>query len=297
MTEQEFFSGIQSDNADLRYAAWSKADQMDATVIPQLMKLLVAEQPGVRKAADEALNNIVHSAGKEAGGTKCKAVIQKLLGAGADQPKWVRIVALRHLSEIGDDSVVSPVAKLLANPELQEEAVFCLERIPGKAATMALINSGTEVNEDFIPRLLAALGHRRAEEAADICAQAMKHPNMKIAMAGMKALGRIGVKPTVSAKPPEFDSLPPGDQIDFMDSALRYADAQVEQGNLEDAAKVYSVALGREEEHWQCAAIIGIAKIPDPRVTEVISSKLTSGSNQVRITAEKALAALKKPRG
>jgi HEAT repeat protein len=207
----------------------------------------------------------------------------------------VRIVVLRHLSEIGDDSVVPAVAKLMANPELQEEAVFCLERIPGKAATMALISSLPDVKEDFMPRVLAALGHRQAEEAADFCAEAMKHSNPKIAMAGMKALGRIGKKPGVSAKAPEIESLTAWDKIEFMDSILRYADAQVRAtDNLEDVAKILLFALNREEEHIQCAAIISISKIPDPRAAEAISSKLQSSSSQVRITAEKALAAMKK---
>lgn len=294
MTEQEFFAGIQSDNADTRYAAWSKAAEMDAAVIPQLLKLLVADQPGVRKAADEALNNIVHSVGKETGGAKRKAVVGKLMGLGGDQPKWVKIVVLRHLSEIGDDTVVPGVTKLLMDPELEEEAVFCLERIPGKAATMALIDAGPAVRESFIPRVLAALGHRRAEEAADICAQAMKSSNPKISMAAMKALARIGKKPSVDVKAPEPDSLPLEDQIEFWDAALRYADAQIGQGNLEDAAKILQVALQRDEPHIQCAAIVSLSKVLDPRAAEAISTKLQSNSPQVRITAEKTLAAMKK---
>jgi len=41
----------------------------------------------------------------------------------------------------------------------------------------------------FKPRILAALGHRRVEEAADLCAAAIASKNLDIAMAGMKAGG------------------------------------------------------------------------------------------------------------
>src|SRR5580700_6037996 len=98
-TSEKFLTDIRNDNADVRYAAWSRAGEMDPEVIPQLGKLLIAEQPGVRKAAGEALKNIVHSAGKEPGGARRAAVVRQLIALAADgQPVWVRTVALRHLS-------------------------------------------------------------------------------------------------------------------------------------------------------------------------------------------------------
>ena len=50
---EKFLAEIRSDNADVRYAAWSRAGEMDPEVIPELGKLLTAEQPGVRKASGE----------------------------------------------------------------------------------------------------------------------------------------------------------------------------------------------------------------------------------------------------
>jgi hypothetical protein len=130
---EKFLADIRNDNADVRYGAWSRAGEMDPEVIPALGKLLVAEPPGVSKAAGEGLKNIVHSVGKTVGGSKRAAVVRQLIALTADgQPVWVRTVALRHLSLIGGDETVPAAAKLLHNAELQEEAAFCLERIPGK---------------------------------------------------------------------------------------------------------------------------------------------------------------------
>ena len=63
--EDKFLADIKGDDAEARLAAWQIADQMDPEVIPALSQLLVSKKPGVRKAAAEALNHVVHSVGKE----------------------------------------------------------------------------------------------------------------------------------------------------------------------------------------------------------------------------------------
>ena len=291
----KFLADIRNANADVRYAAWNRAGEMDPEVIPQLGKLLTAEQPGVRKAAGEALKNIVHSVGKEPGGARRAAVVRQLIGLTGDgQPAWVRTVALRHLSLIGGDESVPVAAKLLRNAELQEEAAFCLERIPGSASTAALMTAFPEVGEAFKPRILAALGHRGAEEAADLCAAAINSKNIDIALAGVKATARIGKKPSVTVKPPNYDSLSGWQKVEYTDSILRFADDQVRRGATQDAITHYRDILNRPEEHLQCAAIIGLSKTNTPEAASLIFTKLKSDNNNVRITAGKAWAAMAK---
>ena len=168
---EKFLAAIRSDDAEVRFAAWSTAGDADPEVIPSLGKLLVADQPGVRKAADESLKRMVHGVGKQPEGARRAAVVKQLIGLTADgQSGWTRTIALRHLSLIGGDETVPAAAKLLRNVELQEEAIFCLERIPGAASTQAIMTAMPDVSDAFKPRLLAALGHRKAEEATDLCA-------------------------------------------------------------------------------------------------------------------------------
>jgi hypothetical protein len=294
-TSEKFLTDIRNDNADVRYAAWSRAGEMDPEVIPQLGKLLTAEQPGVRKAAGEALKNIVHSDGKEPGGARRAVVVRQLIALTADgQPVWVRTVALRHLSLIGGDETVPVAAKLLRNAELQEEAAFCLERIPGSVSTAALMSALPDVSDAFKPRILAALGHRRAEEASNLCAAAVGSKNMDIAMAGMKAAARIGKKPTVEVKAPNYDSLSGWQKVEYTDSVLRFADDQLRRGAIDDAIQHYRGFLNRPEEHLQCAAIIGLSKTNTPEAASLIFTKLKSDNNNVRITATKAWAAMAK---
>jgi HEAT repeat protein len=290
---EKFLSEIKSDDAEVRFAAWTRAGQIDTEVIPQLGKLLVADEPGVRKAADESLKRMVHGVGKPPGGARRAAVVKELLALTTEgQAGWTRTIALRHLSLIGGDETVPAAALLIRNFELQEEAVFCLERIPGTAATQALMAALPYVGDPFKPRILAALGHRRAEEAADLCAGSTDSPNIEIVMAGLKATARIGKKPSVTIKAPAYDSLTGWQKIEYTDSTLRYADDQVRRGNIDDAIKYYRGFLDRPEEFLQCAAIIGLSKTGSPEAAGLIYQKLKSANNTVRITAHKAWAAM-----
>ena len=309
--EDKFLADIKSDDEDVRYAAWDIADQMDPEVIPALSELLAVDKPGVRKAADEALNNIVHSVGKEVNPAGLRAnagrpdapgqldkrqqVVAKLLDLLTGQRhNTEKATALRRLSLIATTDDVLAVAKLVHDPKLREEAVFCLERIPGKTSEEALLAALPDAAEDFKPRLLAALGHRRAEEAVSACLDAMKSSDTTIAMAGMKAAGRIGIGTGGQAQLPDYDSLSDWQKIEYTDSLLRYADAQARRGKPEDAFAIYQAALKRDEGHWQCAAIIGLAKIGTAEAAAAIFPKLKSDDNTVRITAQKAWVAMSK---
>jgi HEAT repeat protein len=278
---EKFLKEIQNDNADVRYAAWIRTGEMDPEVIPELAKLLTTSPPGVRRAAEEALKNMVHSVGKDPAAPKRPAVVRQT-------------IALRHLSLIGGDETVPAAAKLLRSADLQEEAVFCLERIPGKAATQALMAAGPEVSDAFKPRVLAALGHRGADEAADLCAKAMASPNVDVSLAAMKAVARIGKKPSGDVKPPNESALSDWQKTELADSVLRYADAQVQRGNAGEAVKIYKEILQRPQEHLQCAALIGLGKANTPEAAALIFTRLHSDNRTVRITAGKVWASMAK---
>ena len=244
--------------------------------------------PGVRKAAGEALNRVVHWVGKEPGGKKRAAVVAGLLALTAPaEPAWTRTVALRHLSEIGGEETVPKAAPLLRDAQLQEEAVFCLERIPGKASTAALMAAYKDVKDDFKPRLLAALGHRRAGRGLELCAAAMRHSDTAIALAAMKALARIGKKPAADVKPPDINSLNDFQKLEFADSALRLAEALARDGNTKDALKIYRESSRRPKSTCNAPPSSASPKPPPPKPPRSIFTKLKSDNAKVRITAQK----------
>jgi hypothetical protein len=267
---------------------------MDADVIPDLAKLIMSENPGVSKAAREAIVTLTHGAGKDTSTPKRGEVVKRLLDqVPAANPLPVRAHALRQLSLIAGEDSVPVIAKWIHQADMREEVAFCLERIPGAASNKAFLAAYSQAKDDFKPRILAALGHRRAAEAVPLCVEAMRSPNKDIALAATKAFGRIGGKPAGAFRPPDAGSLSAFQRTEHMDALLRYADAQAKQGNAAEALRLYKTALEKPEEHWQCAAIVGIAKIQTPEAASVIFPKLKSGQRNVRATAQKAWDSLK----
>ena len=116
----------------------------------------------------------------------------------------------------------------------------------------------------------------------------MQSSDLTVALAGMKAWGRIGIGTESGVTFPETDGLTDWQRIEFDDSLLRFADAQVEKGNPEEATGIYLRNLARDEEHLQCAAIIGLAQIGTAKAVAAIFPKLRSDNNTVKLTARQA---------
>ncbi|MEO8657617.1 MAG: hypothetical protein ABI693_04065 [Bryobacteraceae bacterium] len=296
MEDQKLLAAIQSENADVRFAAWRQAGESTAAVVPELGRLMGASTAPVSKAAREALTTMAHAVGKDADAPGRAALVTALLGLTTKSNSLpVRVHAFRLLSGIAGADKAAQVAAALRLPEVQEEAIYCLERIPGTDADRELLASYKDVKDDFKPRVLYALGHRRVQEAAAVCAEAMRSANKQIAMAAVRAYGRIGKPAAAAAVYPDSGALSEWQRVEEMDSQLRFADHQARDGNHTEAMRIYAVALGRAEEHWQCAGIIGLAKIGTPEAAVAIHPKLKSQNRVVRITAEKAWISMAPP--
>jgi len=291
----KFLADIQNENADVRFAAWSQAGKMDAKVVQPLAKLLAHEKPGVVKAVGEALKVLAHSAGKEAANPKRKEISKELVASlSGDQPVKARTTILRCLSLIAVADSVSAVEKWMADKDLREEAVYCLERTPGKEATDTLIRSLKSAPDDFKPRIMAALGHRKDKAAMDVLDELSTSTNTTIVISAIAAIGRIGVKPA-KGKMPGDESLSPRDKRVFIDSVLRFADAEL-KNNPDESLRWYKYVLTEgKEKHFQCAAVIGLAKINRPDAAEAVVPLLANESPAVRSTTKKALMSMKGP--
>ena len=285
MDTRKFLNDIQSNDADARFNAWRAAGDVDPVVIGDLGKLAGSSTPGIARAAREALTTMTHSVGKNLNAPNREAVVKGLLSLNnAALP--VRIHALRLLSNIAGEDAVGPIAKDIDNPDLREEVVYCLERIPGDASMEALLQAYPQAKDDFKPRILAAFGHRRYAKAAAVCTMASQSKDSAIAVAGLKAAARIGLS---SAPPqPVMEGLTETQKTEVIDSRLRIADAQARAGNKPAALNMYKALLERPEEHFQCAAIVGIAKLGTADAAALILPRTKSSNRNVRITAQNA---------
>lgn len=276
---RNFLVELNSPNADIRFAAWRAAGDLPSALIPEVGKLAASPTPGLAKAAREALTTLAHSVGKDPAAPRRASVVKGLLDLAAQSsPLPVRIHVLRLLSGIAGDTEVPAIARFLAAPDAREEAIYCLERIPGEVAEKAIIAAYASAADDFKPRVLAALGHRRIAGGAAVCAEALRSPNQDIATAALKAAARIGQAP--------LPRIPDGPEK--ADAVLRFAEAQLKQGNTAEALKLYRTLIDDPAPHVQCAAILGLAKLRTADAATAILPKLKSPNSTVRLTAQSA---------
>lgn len=279
MQTRNFLAELNDPNADVRFAAWRAAGDLPPALIPEVGKLAGSSNPGLAKAAREALTTLAHSVGKDPQSPKRGAVVAGLMGlTAASWPLPMRVHAVRLLSGIAGDSEVAALAKLLASPELREEVIYALERIPGAVSVKAIAGAYAGAAEEFKPRILAALGHRKAQEGAALCAEAMKSPNKDLAAAAVKAAARIGKAPV--------PQLPEGPEK--ADAVLRFAEAQLQAGNTAEALRLYRSLANDTAAHVQCAAVIGMGKVGTAEAAAALLPMLKSANATVRITARKA---------
>jgi HEAT repeat protein len=82
---------------------------------------------------------MVRHLGRPGNGEQQKATVTALLGLMAgNQPAAVKREAVWAISELGGEECVAPVAALLADEALRQDACMVLERLPGKKAVEAL---------------------------------------------------------------------------------------------------------------------------------------------------------------
>ena len=141
MTVEELLAKIKDKNDKVRSAAWLAAGDVGASAVKPLATVAgdKTSELEVGRAAKRALWKIVRTAGSPGADAEKKAVVAELLALLAQgQPAPLAREVLWMLSEIGGDESVPPVAKLLANLELREDARCCLQRIPGDKSLWAL---------------------------------------------------------------------------------------------------------------------------------------------------------------
>ncbi len=255
MDKQEFLNAIAGSDVEKRFRAWRSAGEQGADVVERLVELTASKDPGVAKAATEALTTMTHAVGKDLNDPK-RAPLAEALNRKHTE------LTLRLLSNIGGDAQVEAIAKSLLDTALREEAIYALERIPTVKSEEAMMSAFARVAPEFQPRMLYALGHRKVKKAAGLAQTALRNPALK--PAAEWAIGRIGA-PAVPEDP---------------HAALRYAEA-----NPAAAMAIYKKLLNAPEEHLQCAALVGLGRLGSAEAAQAVFPKLKSADRKVRITA------------
>ena len=139
LTLDTLVDGIQNADHAQRAAARDGAGPVGAQAVPPLAKIAAGGDFEVARAANRAIQNIVYHAGRPGAEDEAKAVAAALLELlGDSYPVQLRRDALWMTWQIASEEAVDPVAALLGDSELHEDARMALERLPGEKATAAL---------------------------------------------------------------------------------------------------------------------------------------------------------------
>ncbi len=154
-------TGIRDDDAKVRTKAWQSAGKVGAIAIKPLAKTMNSGELEVARAAKRGLWKIVRHAGRPGAGSTKTVIINRLLELLDDeQPVPVRREVLWMLSEIGNRKSVKPIAALLSDKDLREDARMVLQRIPNKAALAALRAGLKAAPDDFKLNIAQSLRQR-----------------------------------------------------------------------------------------------------------------------------------------
>jgi HEAT repeat protein len=164
-TVQEFIATIKNPDDAVRGPAWQNAGLFGATAVTPLGELLNDSDAEIARAAKRALWKIVRNAGRPGAVSEQKAVTHELVGLLTRGSTSTCHEVLWMLSEIGGDQAVPPVAPLLLNPDLREDARAALQRIPGRKSLAALAAALETAPTDYKNAIAVSLRARGRELA------------------------------------------------------------------------------------------------------------------------------------
>ena len=157
----KLMAGIKDNDAKVRTEAWQSAGQVGAPAVGPLAEAMKDKELEVTRAAKRGLWKIVRHVGRPGAGNERRAVVGELVELLEDaQPVPVRREVLWMLSEIGNRNSVKPIAALLSDRELREDARMVLQRIPNKEALAALRAGLKAAPDDFKLNIAQSLRQR-----------------------------------------------------------------------------------------------------------------------------------------
>ena len=161
---QGLIARIKSPDETVSGAAWQSAGPYGAAAVQPLAALMADADFELARKARRALYRVVREAGHPAAARQRRAVERELIPLLSSTPAPVRRHLVWMLSEIGSSRAIKPMAALLADPEVREDARCALTRHPAPSAATALKAAFATAPEDFKYALAESLRQRGEKE-------------------------------------------------------------------------------------------------------------------------------------
>ena len=163
---QGLIERIRSSDETVSGAAWQNAGPYGAAAVEPLAALMADENFELARKAKRALYRVVRYVGPPAAARERKAVERQLILLLSSTPSEVRREVVWMLSEIGSARAVGPMAALLTDSDLREDARCALTRHPAPGAVAALKSAFATASGDFKYALAESL-RQRGEKVTD----------------------------------------------------------------------------------------------------------------------------------
>jgi HEAT repeat protein len=160
LSVDDLIEKIKSKDDKVRGPAWQSADQYGAPAVKPLAAVMADPEFETARCAKRAVWKIVRAAGQPSNAKAVAAVELELIALLANNPANTRREVLWMLSEIGSDKALAPMAALLTDPELREDARCALMRLPGPKVTAAFKKAFATAPEEFKFALAESLRQR-----------------------------------------------------------------------------------------------------------------------------------------
>ena len=210
-------------------------------------------------------------------------------------PTAAKQFACRMLERIGTKAHAPVLAKLLGVTETADCARRALEKIPGAAASDALLGAMQKSEGKVLVGVINSLAARRETRAVAAIAARLADADPKVAVAAVSALGRIATTEAASALTAVRSDVAPPVRRAIPAALLRCADHLVASGQGDAADGIYEKMRAQDATHLRTAALAGLANTRKERALPLLLDALGSRDGQMRGTAAFLLAKLRSP--
>jgi len=157
---QGLVARIKSPDETISGVAWQSAGPYGAAAVKPLAALMAEDDFELARKARRGLYKVVRHVGRPGAAKERKAVERELITLLSSSPPQVRREVAWMLSEIGSTRAVMPLAALLTDKKLRDDARCALTRHPTPGAVTALKSAFATAPEDFKYALADSLRQR-----------------------------------------------------------------------------------------------------------------------------------------